>query len=151
MIFESVLEYNPHTGAFTWLKTVNSRAVKGTTAGSTTDKGYIIITLNRKKYYAHRLAWYLAYDVWPDTIDHINGIRTDNRLENLRSVTHIQNCANQTKAKGWYIKHGRYFAELRLNGIRKPLGYFNTEEEAANAYKLAKEEYFKNIEEWVSG
>jgi hypothetical protein len=76
-------------------------------------------------------------------LDHINGIRNDNRIENLRSVTRQQNQWNRTTAKGYYwdkVKN-KWRAELKLNRKKIYLGMFNTEEEARNAYLAAKQIY----------
>ena len=72
-------------------------------------------------------------------IDHINGIRTDNRIENLRLVTHQQNQCNRLNVKGYRpLKSGRYQVTITEKGNRKYLGTFESEEEATEAYLQAK-------------
>ena len=78
-------------------------------------------------------------------VDHINGIRHDNRLENLRLVTNQQNNFNRTKALGytWNKRSNKWSAYIKLNGKQIPLGYYNNEEDARNAYLTAKRVYHK--------
>ena len=72
-------------------------------------------------------------------IDHINGVTTDNRIENLRWCTLQQNQWNR-KSKGYSIRNGKYQAQIRLNGKLIYIGCFDTEEEARQAYLTKKEE-----------
>jgi hypothetical protein len=83
------IEYNPETGLF-------SR--NGKPAGTMTKAGYIHIRLDYKIYQAHRLAWYMCYGKWPRYIDHINRVKDDNRLSNLREITPWENKANREGA-----------------------------------------------------
>ena len=95
-----ILTYNPETGGFRWAvdRGCNANRVKaGTIAGSVKDNGYVAIKIGRTFYKAHRLAWFLGTGEWPAPdieIDHINRVRGDNRLCNLRPVTRIGNQAN---------------------------------------------------------
>ena len=98
------------------------------------------------KYYnlsGHQLAWYITYGEVVDCIDHINGIRNDNRIFNLRSVTHQQNLFNAIKAKGYYFdkKRNKWQAYIKLNSKKIHLGSFTNEEDARQAYLDAKEKY----------
>ena len=113
------------------------------------SNGYINIGLNENQksedLLGHHFAWYCFYgNCNINQIDHINGIRTDNRILNLRNVTNQQNCWNRTKAKGYYWNKDRnkWQAQIRGNKVIC-LGYFNTEQEARNAYVQAKEKYHK--------
>jgi hypothetical protein len=107
-------------------------------------KGYIRIESNIHLL-AHHFAWYCVYNECVEEIDHINGIRDDNRICNLRSVTKQQNQWNRLTAKGysWNIKEQKWKSRITLNNKEIHLGYFNTEEEARNAYLQAKEIYHK--------
>jgi hypothetical protein len=111
------------------------------------NRGYISIglVLNEKTYriQGHQFAWYLINKECVEQIDHINGIRNDNRIENLRSVTRNQNQWNRLTVKGytWDKRINKWKAHIKLTGKKIHLGYFNTEEEARNAYLAAKQIY----------
>ena len=142
------LSYDAETGAFVWINPASRRAVKGEIAGWINDNGYRLISLNKCKYRAHWLAWYITYGVWPShQLDHINGVRNDNRIANLREATDAENRQNMCKRtdnKSGFI--GVYYAkwanawraEIRVNGVKRKLGYFKTPEIAYEAYLKAK-------------
>lgn len=92
--------------------------------------------------YTHQFAWYYMYNECVECIDHINRIKTDNRIENLRSITSHQNKFN-TNAKGYcYDKDIKKFRSyIALNGKTKHLGVFTDESEARQVYLDAKKEY----------
>ena len=114
------------------------------------NRGYLQIQLWRdgigKQFHHHQLLG-LHFIPNPENysqIDHINGIRDDNRLENLRWVSGSQNCRNkkkrancssQYKGVGWNKNNKKWEAQITINKTRKHLGYFNTELEAFNAWK----------------
>lgn len=92
---------------------------------------------------AHRFAFYCMTGRLPNgCIDHINMNRSDNRWENLREVTHQENCFN-TNAKGYYFNKdvGKYQSQIIINKENIYLGLHETEEEAHNAYLEAKKVY----------
>jgi hypothetical protein len=93
----------------------------------------------------HQFAWYFIYKQAVNELDHINGIRDDNRICNLRSVNRQQNNWNRVNAKGyhWHKSSNKWAAQIRLNSKAFHLGLYNTEEEARNAYLQAKEKYHK--------
>lgn len=139
ILIERGYTYNPETG------NIYNRFGKILNAD---HKGYVGIStrINKKPFrlLAHHFAWYCIYgncDI--EELDHINGVRNDNRICNLRNVTHQQNNFNRTKAKGynWYKTTNKWMAGIKINNKRIHLGYFNTEEEARNAYLEAKEKY----------
>ena len=135
------------TGIFTWLVSTGNRTKIGQQAGCLHHKGYVQITINKKIYLAHRLAWLYVHGSFPNqTIDHINGIKNDNRIFNLRDVSQSDNCQNLLRARGssgligaHYDKfRNRWSSSIKLNGVRTHLGYFKTAEDAHAAYVLAK-------------
>jgi hypothetical protein len=111
--------------------------------------GYIFlaVAIDKKRYNirAHQFSWYYVHGYCAQEIDHMNGIRDDNRLCNLRAVTRQQNNWNRIKAKGYtYNKLAKkYQAKIRLNSKSIFLGYYNTPEQARKAYLQAKEKYHK--------
>lgn len=141
---KELLRYDSETGQFTWL--VSRKRVKaGDVAGTTYTNGYIIIRIDGKAHSAHRLAWFYTTGEWPeDQIDHRDLNKANNRWDNLRPATNLQNIANRSSwsksgFKGVYKPIGRndYRTEIRINGKRKLLGYFKTPEEAHAVYVKA--------------
>ena len=131
--------YDPHTGKI--------YGVKGKEIKNKCNNGYVRLKLwtPHKQYQlkGHQYAWYIVHKEIVEQIDHINGDKSDNRIENLRAVTHQQNQWNQTKAKGYsfYKSMGKYKSQIQVDGVKKHLGYYINEEEARQAYLEAKEQY----------
>lgn len=127
------------------------RDTRGKVCKVKTKLGYVRIMTSNKgpiyQAYAHRFAWYYHYGSLPTyTIDHINRVRDDNRIDNLRDVTLSKNMRNNN-GKGVYelkLKNSsRWIAQLSVNRKTRSLGYFKTKEEAEACIKYAKE----NIQE----
>lgn len=145
-----MLDYDPETGVFKWRKSKCNRVKTGDVAGTYTEKGYVRIRVLGRMYRAHRLAWLYVHGVWPqDQIDHINGIRDDNRIENLREATNAENQRNMKKRvgkrcalKGVHVVNGRFRAVITVSQKRLYLGDYNTEEEAHAAYMAAAKKEF---------
>ena len=104
-------------------------------------KMYMYLDKNRYILYAHQFAYYIKYNKIVDYIDHINGIKDDNRICNLREVTNQQNQHNRTKAKGYISNRNKYVAQITINSKSIHLGRYNTEQEARQAYLDAKKIY----------
>ena len=145
---KDMLTYDPGTGVFTWNIKAGNRS-KGSFAGTKMSEGYLCVGVRKTRYYLHRLAWLYVYGTMPDgLIDHINGIRTDNRIENLRDVSVTDNVQNIRVAKkdsksgvlgvSWAKKSKKWRASIRINGVCKSLGHFDDIEDAKNAYVDAK-------------
>ena len=114
------------------------------------QKGYIQITINKKKYYLHRIIYKFHNEEWDITyshsnqIDHIDIDPTNNKIENLRRVNNSENQRNQKKKKNcssqyrgvsWHKRDSKWEAQISIDWKKKHLGQFDTEEEAAEAYK----------------
>jgi len=144
----NLLHYDPNTGVFTWRVHSNVNYV-GAVAGCSMGSGYRRLGIAGKRYYEHRLAWLYVYGVWPtNQIDHINNIKNDNRIRNLREATVSQNHANKSKYKGKLSKgvkkypHNKFSASIQVNGKYKYLGIYDTEEQAHAAYCEAAQKEF---------
>lgn len=137
--------YDPDDGNFYRVGDTKRRK-NGEKLGWNKD-GYVSLSVNGKMTRAHRLAWFLYYGEWPILdIDHINGVRNDNRISNLRQVTRQVNLQNLKRChkdnKHGYLGivevSGRYYARIRVNGKSIPLGGYETPKEAHEAYIKAK-------------
>jgi len=94
------LNYDPETGIFKWKISNTNRVKIGDVAGYLRPDGYIKIKLFNKIYFAHRLAWLYVHGKFPeDCMDHINGIKHDNKIINLRAVTLVENNRNRLMPK----------------------------------------------------
>lgn len=137
-----LLHYDPETGIFIWRVNRARRQTAGKVAGSFASQGYWIIGVEGINYKAHRLAWLYVYGEWPkDQIDHLNGIKDDNRISNLRDVDNVINSHNKRIAMatarnellGVSRRNGKWYSQIKAF-----LGYFDTPEEAHEAYLVAK-------------
>lgn len=141
------LSYDPETGLFHW-KLAKGRQKAGAVAGSTDRYGYRSLRYNGKAILLHRLAWFVTYGVWPaEHVDHINGLRDDNRIANLREANHSQtawNLMHPRKKSGLpkgirRCKNGKYTAGFQFQMKHIHIGTFNTIEAAQSAHKQATE------------
>ena len=130
-------------GVLIWKRPFGGSIKAGFAAGYVTNLGYLHVQFNKTKYFAHRIAWAIIKreDPLGLQIDHINGNKLDNRIANLRKASGKQNCCNQKAAKGYYFNkgHKKWKSQIRSNGKVIFLGYFDTEEQAREAYLRAKE------------
>ena len=150
---KQILDYDPEKGIFRWkIQPRYTRINIGDIAGTLRPDGYIIIRINGKNYLAHRFAWFYMTGQWPlNQIDHINQIKNDNRISNLRDLTHQENSFNRGEQKNntsgfkgvSEIPSGKWKAQIQVNGKKIYLGLFNTREAASMAYQKAKEKYHK--------
>ena len=146
-----LIAYNPETGALFW-KVAGKGRTLGKIAGSISRKGYREIGIDYKIYYAHRLVWLYIHGRWPyDQIDHINLVRDDNRLCNLRESNQTENkgntrkhCNNRSGFKGvcWHRQCKKWQASIKINGTQTYLGLFDDLSAAAAAYERAAKTHF---------
>lgn len=109
-------------------------------------QGYKRGQFQYKNLYAHRVVWLLHYGEWPkNTVDHINGDKTDNRIENLRDVTLKENAKNKPIRKdsrtgvcGVSIRYGKYYSTIKVGDKTVWLGYFDSLHDATIARKEAE-------------
>jgi hypothetical protein len=141
---EKGFTYDPNTGCI--------RGVRGTLITRKSCYGYIYCSVSYKKaeyrILAHRLAWYLYYGELPkNQVDHIDGDKSNNKIDNLRDVTNQQNQWNRRKAVGYYSinKSTKFMSKIRLNCKNIYLGTFDTAKEARAAYLEAKNKYHGDI------
>ena len=137
--------YDPITGDVTKPSgDINRR--KKTIRKKNVTKSYLRIRMKAggKSYYLshHTFAWYSMYGYLPECIDHKNGDGLDNRLENIRESTGSLNSINRIGVKGYTKKQGKFVASITVNGIRRNLGNFIMEEDAAEAYRKARRDLF---------
>lgn len=153
------LNYDPETGALFWRERPASskadRIFNATHAGNRAyeeqHRGYTRISLMGKRYKTHRVAWALHYGEWPeDQIDHINGVRSDNRIKNLRPATNRQNAMNMkrpdTNMSGvmgvnWDKTKRKWVASICVEGKRICLGHFDLFADAVSVRKEAEARY----------
>lgn len=152
---DQCLSYEPDTGILTWRERPAShfgsfRAFRvwnaryaGCRAGFV-QRGYRLIGLNDDNWPSHRLIWKMVYGTDPEDVDHINRLRDDNRLSNLRDATSVQNrqntgirSDNTSGHKGVWRAAKRWRASIEANGVSTHLGYFDTKDEAGEAYRSA--------------
>lgn len=131
-------EFSEEHKTLVWKKAPSNRVVVGKVVGTLPKDGYYRSGNNL----VHRAVWLYYHGRLPiGDLDHINGIRTDNRIENLRETTRGLNTQNRKGAKGYTYHANRkkpWCAQLKVNYKRKFLGYYATEEEANEAYLEAK-------------
>ena len=141
-IVKSKLKYDLETGVFTrWVE----KHKRFDIAGGQQQNGYIYIKINNILYKAHRIAWLYVYGVLPDAdIDHINQIKNDNRLCNLRCVTRSENQLNRGKRKDntscftgivFHKASSKWAANISKNKKRIHLGLFDSKQDAIEKRK----------------
>lgn len=150
---EQLLErfsYNPEDG---------SLISDGREAGYPMKSGYRLLSVKKRRIYAHRAIWCMMTGDWPVfEIDHANGVKSDNRWCNLRAATRTENARNQGKTKkntsgfkgvSFHTRVGRWRAVIETRFGHKHLGYFDDKETAFEAYQWAAQHYFGNFAKTV--
>jgi len=167
-LLRKLLRYEPNTGKLYWRERTpdmfvggkrssewSCKAWNGKHAGkealTSLVQGYQCGPVFGKPYLAHRVIWAIWSGDWPsEQLDHINGDRCDNRIENLRSVSHAENGRNQklrvdssSGACGvyWNKRSHKWHAQININNVRKHLGFFIEKSDAIAARKEAEDKY----------
>lgn len=148
---KALFKYNAGTGEIYWVAFGKGK-IKKKPAGTVTSTGYVGIVIDGKRYLAHRIAWALFHGSWPEQqIDHINGIKTDNRIENLRLATNAQNGknygANKTNTSGikgvsWCKQTQKWRAFIRVDGKQLDKGRHSNKDVAIAVRQAAEIEHF---------
>jgi len=142
-----LLHYDAESGVFSWLGVAPHSRRKPGSSPPTNAKGYCILRVDGEKHLAHRLAYLYAHGRWPDGhVDHINGNKRDNRIDNLRAVTCSLNNQNIRQARrhsktgilGVRKEGNGFTARLKVGGKSLHIGSFPTAEQAYTAYVQAK-------------
>jgi hypothetical protein len=141
---QQLFDYSPDTGEIRWKR--GRHCAGGRVAGTRWENGYIRIRIDGKYQYAHRIAWAITHGYWPEMLDHANGNKEDNRLDNLRECSKPQNSANSRSPKpqhssqyrgvSWHKQRQKWCARLTARGKRYALGLHATEVGAAVAHDL---------------
>jgi hypothetical protein len=144
------LRYDRKTGALYWRVQPARCVAKGSPAGHLHPSGYVMVQIQGKIHGAHRLVWKMHYGEDPDTIDHKDGVRHNNKIANLRSVTRTKNLQLHRKTRrdsstgllgvSYRRDCGKYQARLQVDGVSRSLGTYATPEAAHAAYVAAKME-----------
>lgn len=138
-----LLSVDCQTGEITWRKSAG-RVKAGDQAGGIDKNGYRRISVDGSEVYAHQIVFFINHGFWCGLIDHLNGVRDDNRIENLRDATASENAKNRTewrqgvKLGARLTPSGRWSAGITCDGNYYHLGMFDTQIEAHLAYMKAR-------------
>ena len=156
---KELLHYDPETGVFTRLVKTSRNTRLGVVENKpSSNNGYMRMKVdsgdpdnNNGGYFGHRLAWLYVYGYFPpEHMDHINHDRADNRIANLREVTHQENLKNMSMnpantsgvtGVGWVRSRKTWSAIISVNGKNKRLGSFQNKEDAIAAREAAEIKY----------
>tara|TARA_R110000737_G_scaffold261002_1_gene269291 strand:- start:44 stop:535 length:492 start_codon:yes stop_codon:yes gene_type:complete len=151
---KELVSYSKSSGEFAW-KNQRGKNKAGTRAGSDNSNGYRYIKLDQKQYREHRLVWLYVCGSHPENqIDHINGIKDDNRIANLRAVDVIGNHRNMPISKNnksgfigvsWYKRDSAWQAGIKIKGKQISLGRFENLSDAVRVRISAEIEYSFHI------
>jgi hypothetical protein len=144
---QEYLSYNQITGRLVWRKKKGQNTIVDAEAGHYTKAGYRLVGFDMYQFFEHRVVWAVFYgEQPPQFIDHIDGDRGNNRIENLRAATRELNNQNLRRPKthntsgflGVSLAGTTWQARIRINGKPTYLGRFKTKEAAYEAYLTSK-------------
>lgn len=135
-----LFEYDHVTGVLSW-RVRKGKMLPGAEVGAKQANGYLRVYVDGRSHSVHRIIWLMVHGEWPiNDIDHINGTRDDNRIDNLREATRSQNLMNtrvrsdnKTGAKGVRVKRGKFQARIKVDGKEISLGVYDTVDAASAA------------------
>lgn len=136
---KQLFECNPEMGLLTWRKNARS-------AGCVRHDGYVVVGSDKRLYLRHRLIWLYVNGSLPSGIDHVNGVKGDDRIDNLRAATQAQNVTNSRRpstnksgVKGvhWHPQSKRWRVQIGYDKRKEHIGLYETIDEAAQAYAEA--------------
>lgn len=150
-----LFRYDYETGDLYWRRRFSNRVPKTLEAGTqrkSNSDGYRQVSIKGKKYLVHRIVMLMCYGFYGEglDVDHINHVRNDNRLFNLRFVTRSENSKNKSVSSKntsgvtgvcFSKAHRKYIAQIGVNRKLIYLGMFDTLEEAAEARRQADRKY----------
>ena len=153
---KSLFIYNKDNGKLYWENPAyNCKRLKGKEVGTVDKSGYLAMMVKKKNYKVHQICFLMHHKYKPKMIDHINGIKQDNRISNIRECTSSENGQNRTQLsknntsgyKGICLckRSNKWNATILYKGVRKSLGYYENKEDAATAYNNACEKYYKDF------
>jgi hypothetical protein len=151
MTKDEVLNFFEYKNGILYWKKNQGNVKSGSIAGNQRQDGYIDIGFKGKLIRAHRLIWLFHHGYMPEFLDHINGIRNDNRIENLRVATRPQNQMNLKKFANnssgcsgvyWHKQGNKWAARIQVNYKSKHLGLFSVIEDAIAVRKIAEQKFF---------
>lgn len=146
-----IFEYLPETGQLRRRITTSANAIAGELAGYPDGKGYLCVSVKKRLYRFHRIVFLHVHGWLPEQLDHIDGDKLNNRVENLRPCTCSRNAGNaklmRHNTSGYRgvsqnAKSGKWVAQIKIFGQQTYLGRFDTPEEAARVYNTAAIEHF---------
>lgn len=150
-----MVDYDELSGVFTW-KSDGRKHKCGDVVGSDDGSGYLRVMINKRKYRLHRLAWLYVHGEWPiGFMDHINRVRDDNRISNLRDVSPRANTINRSLQSNnrsgrvgvvFRPRSGNWCAVIKINGVQIALGTYKEFDDAVKAREEAEAFYFNEEE-----
>ena len=141
-------------GVLYWKFSPNRRIRIGDSVGSKMKSGYLQTGVEKKQWYVHRLIFLYHHGYLPDFVDHVDGNKSNNRIENLRSASSIENQQNRKigrqntsgiKGVCWHKQRQKWQARVKINGKQVSAGLFLTLEEAANAVQKLRSNLHKEF------
>lgn len=148
--FHRLFEYVD--GKLCWRVRPSQRVKVGDVAGTKRDDGYLVVKINGRNRLVHRIVWEMHNWIIPENmeIDHIDHVRSNNEIDNLKMVTNQNNKRNYTRRADnksgvtgvtWCKRTKKWIAQIMIGGKNKKLGRFSSLDDAANARKEAEKYY----------